>query len=307
VLTRVVVAHQQGADDCMAAALAVDSDAEGSILGRTHGREEGRPERRRAAVAENFTLDAQTCDALPEEQMRRLAGDAVFSTGTDDDGGRRFAYRWPGLSVTVHEMPARDVPGHLDGFRGYVRHIYGGQPDERGEPVLDRISHTRLVAGVVVEPARDEQGRAEQVLGSMAYGLHALMFYGSALFDRDSKLILAPDGSFDPDADILGPVSGRGGDEARSSCRWRGAHLDRRRGNPLACPRRRRYPQRVTASQRSQGLPSCPGPSTCPSPRPRGRRAPSLRPRRRRRRSLPSAPPARRVVRPSTPPACWRC
>jgi hypothetical protein len=158
-------------------------------------------------VAENFTLYAQTYDALPEEQMRRLAGDADFSTGTDDDGGRRFAYSWPGLSVTVHEMPARDVPGHLAGFRGYVRHIYGGQPDERGERVLDRISHTRLVAGVVVEPARDEQGRAEQVLGSMAYGLHALMFYGSALFDRDSKLILAPDGSFDPDADILGPVA----------------------------------------------------------------------------------------------------
>jgi hypothetical protein len=78
VLTRVVVAHQQGADDCMAAALAVDSDAEGSILGRTHGREEGRPERRRAAVAENFTLYAQTCDALPEEQMR--ASPAMLSS-----------------------------------------------------------------------------------------------------------------------------------------------------------------------------------------------------------------------------------
>jgi hypothetical protein len=33
------------------------------------------------------------------------------------------------------------------------------------------------------------------------------MFYGSALYDRDSRLVLAPDGSFDSEADVLGPVA----------------------------------------------------------------------------------------------------
>jgi len=99
------------------------------------------------------------------------------------------------------------VPGHLDGFRGYVTHIYGGKPDARGDQILDRISYTRLVVGVEIEPKRDDKGRAERLLGTMAYGLDALMFYGSALYDKDSNLILAPDGSFDENADVLGPVA----------------------------------------------------------------------------------------------------
>jgi hypothetical protein len=157
-------------------------------------------------MAENFAFYSQASDALPEERLRELAGGADFAVEQDNDG-RRFRYRWPDLTVTVHEMPAREVPGHLDGFCGYVRHIYGGKPDERGEQALERIRHTRLVAGVVIEPGRDAEGRAEAILGAMAYELHALLFYGSALYDRDSKLILAPDGRFDPEADVLGPVA----------------------------------------------------------------------------------------------------
>ncbi|HEY7314476.1 MAG TPA: DUF4272 domain-containing protein [Gemmataceae bacterium] len=157
-------------------------------------------------MAENFSFYSQSYDALPEERMRELTGEADFAVEQTEDG-RCFTYRWPDLTVTVHEMPAREVPRHLDGFRGYVRHIYHGKPDERGEQILDRIRYSRLVAGVVIEPKRDQEGRAEGILGAMAYGLHALLFYGTALYDRDSKLILAPDGSFDAEADVLGPVA----------------------------------------------------------------------------------------------------
>src|SRR5262245_58679483 len=124
--------------------------------------------------------------------MRRLAGVADFSV-EDAEDGRRYVYRWPNVTVTVNEMPSREVPGHLDGFCGYVRHTDRGQPDAPGEQVLARIRHTRLVAGVVIEPGRDEEGRAEGLLGAMAYGLEALLFFGSALYDKDARLILAPD------------------------------------------------------------------------------------------------------------------
>jgi hypothetical protein len=157
-------------------------------------------------MAENFAFYSQTHDALPEERMRELAGNGNFAVEQADDG-RRFTNRWPDLTLVVSEMPAREVPRHLDGFRGYVRHIYDGKPDQRGEQVLDRIRYTRLVAGVVIEPERDAEGRAEEILGAMAHGLHALLFHGSALYDRNSKLILAPDGSFDAEADVLGPVA----------------------------------------------------------------------------------------------------
>src|SRR5262249_49827579 len=134
------------------------------------------------------------------------AAGAAFST-QDVEGGRRFVYRWPGVTVTVNEMPGKDVPGHLDGFRGYVRHIYRGEPDERGEQVLDRIGYTRLVVGVEIEPGREGEGGADGLLGTIAPGLRALMFLGWALYDHDAKLILAPDGSFDEEADVLGPVA----------------------------------------------------------------------------------------------------
>jgi hypothetical protein len=118
-------------------------------------------------MAENFAFYSQTYDALPEDQMRQLAEGAEFRVETAE-GGRRFTYRWPDLAVTVNEMPAKEVPAHLDGFCGYVRHLYQGQPAARDEQVLDRVRHTRLVAGAVIEPGREDQGRAEAQLGALA-------------------------------------------------------------------------------------------------------------------------------------------
>jgi hypothetical protein len=158
-------------------------------------------------MPENFALYSQTYEALPEEQMSRLAADAEFAAGTASDGGRSFIFRWAGLTVTCNEMPPANVPTHLSRFCGYVKHIYGGKLDERGSRILDRINYTRLVVGVVIEPKRDAEGRAERLLGSMVYGLNALMFHGNALYDKDSKLILAPGGEFDKAADVLGPVA----------------------------------------------------------------------------------------------------
>src|SRR5262249_52397597 len=131
-------------------------------------------------MAENFAFYSQTYDALPEERMRELAGAADFAV-EQTAAGRRFTYRWPDLSVTVNGGRQRDAPGHPGGFCGSVRHIYQGRPDARGKQVLDRIRYTRLVAGVVIEPGRDEEGKADGLLGAMAHGLDALMFVGSAL------------------------------------------------------------------------------------------------------------------------------
>jgi hypothetical protein len=99
------------------------------------------------------------------------------------------------------------VPGHLDSFCGFVRGLYGGQPDARGRQLLDRIRYTRLVVGVIIEPGRDQAGRAEQLLGMMANGLDALMYFDGVLYEKNVKVVLAPGGSFDPEADVLGPVA----------------------------------------------------------------------------------------------------
>jgi hypothetical protein len=105
-------------------------------------------------------------------------------------------------------MPQAQLPGHLDGFCGFVKNLYGGKPDARGQQILDRIRYTRLVVGVVIEPGRDPAGRAEELLGALANGLDALLFFDGALYDKNVKLILGPDGVFDKTADVLGPVAG---------------------------------------------------------------------------------------------------
>ncbi len=157
-------------------------------------------------MAENFAFYSQIYDALPDDRMRDLAGAADLAIEETGDG-RRFLYRWDDLAVIVNEMPAKEVPGHLDGFRGYVRHIYRGKLDERGKQVLDRIGYTRLVASAEIEPCRDREGRADGILRAMAHGLHALIFHHSSLYDTNARLILGPDGSFDEEADVLGPVA----------------------------------------------------------------------------------------------------
>ena len=43
-------------------------------------------------MAENFTFYSQTYDALPEERMRELAGEADFAAEQDKDG-RHYRYR----------------------------------------------------------------------------------------------------------------------------------------------------------------------------------------------------------------------
>jgi hypothetical protein len=153
-------------------------------------------------MPEHFAFYSTTYETLPDEDMRSLAGAAEFSVGEAEDGGKQFVYCWPNVQITCNEMPAHQVPNHVQGFTVWIQRIYQGNPDERGKAILARIGATRLVVGVVVEPLRDEQGIADQWLGTLSSGLNALMLFGSALFDAQARLLLAPDATFNPEAEI---------------------------------------------------------------------------------------------------------
>lgn len=157
-------------------------------------------------MVENFALYSQTHEELPEDQMRALAGESKFSV-KKAKAGRSFVYKWPKLTVTVNAMAPDELADHLNGFCGYVESICDGHPDERIEQLQYRIQQTALVAGIVVEPERDHEAPVEGLIAAIQYGLQALLFHDSAIYDCDARLILGPDGSYDEEADILGPLA----------------------------------------------------------------------------------------------------
>ena len=99
-------------------------------------------------------------------------------------------------------MEEEDVLEHLDGFTGYVRQIYGGNPDARGKLIVDRIFSTSLVVGIEIDPGRDAEGRAEEIVGKLCYGLSPMIFFEDSLLDANCNVILGPDGSYDSCAEI---------------------------------------------------------------------------------------------------------
>lgn len=154
-------------------------------------------------MPENFALYSRSADSIPLEHMQVLADD-VAPELAETERGTTFIYRWPDLTIIVSQMPAVQLAEHLRGFEGYIRqHIYKGKVPTRGERMIRTIRATQLVVGVEFQPGRDEQERAEELLGRMCGGLRPVMFHNDAVFDWMSRLLLAPDGSFDPAAELV--------------------------------------------------------------------------------------------------------
>jgi hypothetical protein len=156
-------------------------------------------------MPENYALYTRSYDTLPQANMEALAGDAALEKA-QTERGVTYTYRWPDLTIIVNEMPASQLEEHLRGFEGYIsQHIYKGKVPSRGKDIIRNIWSTRLVVGVEFQPGPDKQGHAEELLGRMSGGLHPIIFHADALFDWTSRLLLAPDGSFDPAAEIRRP------------------------------------------------------------------------------------------------------
>ena len=133
--------------------------------------------------------------------MRHLAL-ATLPTVATTERGLTYTYRWPDLSITCSELPKNRMAAQLDGLVQYVRSVQGGKLDGRGERIVGRILKTRLVAGIEIDPQRDAAGRAEEVLGKLAFGLRPIIFFGNALYDWNSRRLLGPDASFDPASEL---------------------------------------------------------------------------------------------------------
>lgn len=152
-------------------------------------------------MAEEYALYSERYDKLPNNEMQLLAPGITPSVAVTERG-RTFIYEWSDLKIICSEMPADNVQTHLDGFEGYVRSVYGGQCDSRGEGLIRRIHRTKLVVGIEIQPERDDSGRTEELIGRLCGGLTPLVFFEDAIYDWNACLILGPDGTYDEDAII---------------------------------------------------------------------------------------------------------
>jgi hypothetical protein len=144
-------------------------------------------------MAERFALYSRTHSCLPADQVASLVtGMAPAMQVTAAGLTRKWA--WPDLEVVCSEMPDTLISAHLEGFAGFARSIAGEMSAASIEPLLERIRATTLVVGIEVAPERDREGRAEDLIGKLAFGLQPLLFFEDAIYDERSRLILCKKG-----------------------------------------------------------------------------------------------------------------
>jgi Domain of unknown function (DUF4272) len=101
---------------------------------------------------------------------------------------RSWLVRWPEASVKFHLMDPRKLPGHLEGFAGFIRAHSSSRAV--AEPLQARVRAVKQVIGSVIEPGAS--GHVERLLAALAARRGALVFRPSGLFDEQGRPALAP-------------------------------------------------------------------------------------------------------------------
>lgn len=148
---------------------------------------------------ENVALYSCCATEFPHEEMLHISEDVTPTHGMTERG-MTYEYSWPDLKVIVASLDKEKLPAHLNGFAGYVNHIYKGNIPPRGQAIVERILGTKMVIGIEIQPGLDDEGRAEEIVGCLCGGFRPIMFCNNALFDWQSRLLLGPDQSFDPES-----------------------------------------------------------------------------------------------------------
>jgi hypothetical protein len=150
-------------------------------------------------MSENFALYSATLDHLPTDQIPHLVPEREPRRETTERG-LTYTWAWPDLRIICSEMPDNEMAEHLRGLRAFVERKRAGVLSGRVDTLVEFVSRVTLVVGVELQPRRDAGGRAQDFIGKLSFGMQPLMFFENALYDQDSRLLLGPDGSIDPDA-----------------------------------------------------------------------------------------------------------
>jgi hypothetical protein len=139
-----------------------------------------------------YTLYTGEMAELPVDKIAKIGRGATFVVHRKDGRIDSYEYSWPDLTVRLNPMPTEELKDHLRGFLGYVaagcRKL--GVPLPKG--LLERIERVKLVLGFEALPDMDAEGRAESILGAIAFNTKSLIFHGGAVYDENAGQIHPP-------------------------------------------------------------------------------------------------------------------
>ena len=147
-------------------------------------------------MTDNASLYLTDPTPIPLDYLQRVAPSAQVSFLPPSNGtAGGYLLAAPTWRLVMNVLPADQVPGHLNGFAGYVVHVTGGGATPAAQAVLQRVSATRLVLGCVVEPGFDPAGEIRRALAAVASGGRGLVFAHNALYDAGGALLVGPAGA----------------------------------------------------------------------------------------------------------------
>jgi hypothetical protein len=139
-----------------------------------------------------YTLYTEEMTELPIDKISGIGSGATFVVHREGERVDFYEYSWPDLTVHLYVTPGEELQDHLQGFMGYVtsgcRNL--GLPVPPG--LLERIARVKLVLGCVVQPRMDAEGRAENILGAIAFNSKSLMFSGGEVYDENLEKLFPP-------------------------------------------------------------------------------------------------------------------
>ncbi|MBN1801735.1 MAG: hypothetical protein JW891_09535 [Candidatus Lokiarchaeota archaeon] len=145
-------------------------------------------------MTESFVLHSRKYDILPSFQMKCLVRE-LKPEEMKNEKGLVYLYEWEDLRVECMELPEEEREKYLEGFLMYVRTIGSNYPFQVIE-LINKLRKTTLVVNVDITPKRDPQGRAEDIIGKLCYGLKPIVYFEGTIFDHNSNIIFAPEGAF---------------------------------------------------------------------------------------------------------------
>jgi hypothetical protein len=148
---------------------------------------------------------SQVDTIIEPAKLKELSANANIDVISHPDAGtvKQFDVNWGAHSVSINVMHPDFIPEHINGFLGWLavvkeaRGPFEDDGERAWDELLDWVSATRQVLGMVIEPALDADGLLRGFVRDLAAFYDGIIFADDAIYLSTGHLIIGPDGAQD--------------------------------------------------------------------------------------------------------------